>query len=357
MTGVLGKPDSPTDAIEDYCRLIGSAFRQRLIDLVIVRVRWDSDGWVRALQALWRKGQAWKGQWALVQYTALMWSRRGIPLVFLFVVCILRMRSVRVAVVFHDPQPYGGRRLIDRARRGFQLLVMRCAYRMSHVTVLTVPLEKASWLPGRRKAAFIPVGANIPAFSGPVRSARNGDEPKTIAVFAVTDTGDIRREVLDIVRAATRVAECGVQVRLVTLGRGSAESEGRFRTALEGSGVEFTALGVLSADRVSEVLSNADVALFVRGPVTTQRGSAIASVSSCLPLVAYAEPNPATPLAEAGIIGVPYPDGEALAEATARVLTDARLWRALHERSRRAEEKYFSWDAIACRFLEVLKLA
>jgi len=187
------------------------------------------------------------------------------------------------------------------------------------------------------------------------RTVRNGHEVKTIAVFAVTDAGDIDREVSDIVRTAKRSAERGLHVRLVTVGRGSAESQGRFRQALEGSAVEFSALGVLPADKVSQILSNADVSLFVRGPITTQRGSAIASIASAVPLVAYSNPNLPAPLAEAGVVGIPYLDGEELAEATVRVLTDSQLWLDLHERNRCAYKKYFSWEVVASRFLEVLR--
>jgi len=118
--------------------------------------------------------------------------------------------------------------------------------------------------------------------------------------------------------------------------------------------VEFSALGVRPAEEVSQVLANADVSLFVRGPISTQRGSAIASIANAVPLVAYAHPCLPTPLAEAGLVGVRYLDAEELAEATVRVLTDHRLWRELHERSLQAHKMYFSWEAVASRFLEIL---
>jgi glycosyltransferase involved in cell wall biosynthesis len=284
-----------------------------------------------------------------------MWSRRGFPPLFLLVLCVLRIRGARAAVVFHDPEPYGGKRLVDRVRRVCQRIVMRRAYSWSAASILPVPLERVAWLPRQgTKATFIPIGANLPAITTPGRSARNGHEATTIAVFAVTDAGDISKEISDITLAARRAAECLPRVRLVTVGRGSVESESRFRQALEGSAVEYSALGVLPAEEVSQVLANSDVSLFVRGPITTQRGSAIASIANAVPLVAYADPCLPTSLAEAGVVGVRYLDGEKLAEATVRVLTDPQLWRDLHERSRRAFEKYFSWEVVASRFLDVL---
>ena len=77
-------------------------------DFLIERVAWDERGWQRALTDLWRRSADWKGDWALVQYTALMWSRRGIPMLFLLVLGVLKIRGVHTAVVFHDPQPFDG---------------------------------------------------------------------------------------------------------------------------------------------------------------------------------------------------------------------------------------------------------
>src|SRR5665811_275347 len=141
-------------------------------------------------------------------------------------------------------RPYGGERLVDRARRICQRVVMRLAYGLSDATVLTVPLEEAAWLPRRRiKATFIPVGANVPVTATDRRSLRNGHETKIIAVFGITDAGNINKEISDIALAAKRASEQLGRVRLVTLGRGSAESESGFRYALGGSLVEFIALG------------------------------------------------------------------------------------------------------------------
>jgi glycosyltransferase involved in cell wall biosynthesis len=140
----------------------------------------------------------------------------------------------------------------------------------------------------------------------------------------------------------------------VTLGRGSAESEGRFREALNGSRVEYSALGILPAEGVSRILAASDVALFVRGCVSTQRGSAIASIACALPLVAYADSRLAAPLTEAGVVPVPCGDRESLAREALRVLTDGPQWRELHQRSERAHQRYFSWEAVGGRFAELL---
>jgi len=358
MVALLGKKDFPTDAVEDYCRLLGDIIREDGYVFGLVRVLWEERGWLRALGDLWRQSAEWEGAWTLVQYTALMWSRRGFPMLFLLVLVALRIRGVRAAVVFHDAQPFEGMRIVDRLRRACQRWVMRCTYRLSRASILTIPIEQVAWLPREpRKAAFIPVCPTLPVVGGAVRSPRNGRDAKTIAVLGVTDGGDIRKEVSDITLAARHAAEHLEHVRLVTVGRGTARAEPEFREALQGSKVEYSALGVLPAEQVSRVLADSDVALFVRGRISTQRSSAIASIAHGIPLVAYADPQLPAPLAQAGVVGVPYLQGQELADATVRVLTDPGLWSELHERSRRTHEEYFSWRAVASRFHEVLRRA
>jgi hypothetical protein len=68
----------------------------------------------------------------LVQYTALAWSTRGFPQRFLRIVQALGDIGSRVCVVYHDVEPYGGLRIVDRLRRRAQLSTMRacCELRM-----------------------------------------------------------------------------------------------------------------------------------------------------------------------------------------------------------------------------------
>jgi hypothetical protein len=355
VIALLGKKDVPTDGVEDYWRFLSPAMGDRGYRVEIVRVPWEDIGWVRACVRLWQESREWKGKAVLVQYTALMWSRRGLPLAFLGILLILKARGVHLITVFHDVAPYPGERLIDRIRRVCQLWVLRKAYGWTRASVVTVPMEEVAWLPQPpMRADFIPIGANIPAIPAFHTLSCNGDSAKTIGVFTVTDAGDISQEVLAITQAAKVAANHLPHVRLVTLGRGSRESEPKFRKALAGSAVDYQALGVLPADEVARVLANCDVSLFARGRITTQRGSAIASICCFLPLVGYAEACLPDPLAKAGIVGVSWGDHEALAEAVVKVLTDDGLWRELHERSRRAYSKYFSWDAVAGKMAELL---
>jgi len=355
MIALLGRRDEPTDALEDYCRYLGEALAAEGYNLDLVRVPWLEQGWLSALNWLSRESEEWQRRWILVQYTALGWSGHGFALPFLAVLGLLRIRDVRIAVVFHDPEPYSGARLVDRARRMSQLFVMHCAYCLADKTIVTIPPRDVSWLrPTSPKATFIPVGANLPAGERPNRLARNGCEIRTIAVFGITGDGNVGNEVSDIAYVARAVADRVPHLRLVTVGRGSKEAEARFRVALQDSSVEYSPLGILSPKEVRQVLSSSDVALFVRGPISTQRGSAIASIACALPLVAYATGDLAAPLREAGVIPIVEGDREGLAQATINVLVDAKHWRELNERSQRSYKAHFAWEAVAGKFVSHL---
>lgn len=355
MIALLGKCDYPTDGVEDYCNLLRQAFAVRGNGMDIVRVSWAVEGRLRSLHKVWQLIRGQQARWVLVQYTALAWSRRGFPALFVLVLCLLRARKMRIAVVFHDSAAYHGLRLVDRVRRNCQRLVMRSAYRLADKSILPVALERTSWLPAdHAKAVFIPVGPNVPAVTA-CRALSNGHKPKTIAVFGVSGGRSADNEIADIAYVAKAAAGQLRGIRLTTLGRGSKESESRLRRVLEGA-IEFNALGVLPAEMVSRVLMDADVSLFVRGPISTNRGSAIASVVCGVPLVAYSQPALPREFSEGGVLAVGIGDREGMARATVRVLTDSDLWLELHRRNRHASETYFSWQAIAKRFGLVLDL-
>lgn len=356
---VVGRGDTPTDGVEDYCRWLCRALGTSAYGQTIVRVPWIERGWVRAVADLWSQCSRWRGTWVLVQYTAMSWSRRGFPVRFLVVIGLLRLRSCRVGVVYHDAGGFPGSRWIDRLRRACQHWVMRRAYHWAHRAILNVPVDRATWLPRTPvKARFIPVGANIPAGSRDFRRLRNGAEgaSRRVAVFGVTGGRHAQHEVEDIALAVRRAREVVPRLHLVVLGRGSREAEPLLRQALDDSSIEVSVLGLMPAEDVARVLAEADAMLFVRGPLTSQRSSGIAGLACGLPIVAYSGPHTAPPLTDAGVILVPYRDREALAGALARVLADARLLSSLRERSAEAYRRHFAWDAIAARYAEALGL-
>jgi glycosyltransferase involved in cell wall biosynthesis len=228
---------------------------------------------------------------------------------------------------------------------------MRAAYRLAERSILTVPLGRVPWLPAEsEKAAFIPVGSNVSELTA-------DPTPRTssvVAVFGVTGGEQMQREVCQIAeiicRARRRV--CGLD--LVVVGRGSEEAREALARMLRGRDVNVSVLGVRPAYEIARILSEADAVLFVRGHVSSRRGSAIAGISCGVPVVGYYGQETDRPITDAGVVLVAEGDCEALGDALVRVLVDG-TWRAsLRDQALTARREHFSWEAIGRRFREVL---
>ena len=358
IIALLGRRDSPTDAVEEYCRYLGEALLAQDYDLKIERVDWKERGWASAWRGLRRRAKGWRGAWVLLQYTALAWSARGFPVRFLRVLKTLHAAGARIGVVYHDVEPYGGTRLIDRLRRGAQLRAMRHALRASDVAIFTVPPEKVSWIGNQAgNVFFVPVGANLPT-SGEASSARrntSADGNLTIAVYGITGGEAGKKETENIAEAVRFAASRVKNVLLVVLGRNSQSAESELKKLLGDAAVELHVLGVLSSDDVVRTLSVSDVLLFVRGHISTRRGSAIAGIACGLPVVAFAGAETAPPITEAGLaLFSPEKKGD-LGDVLLRVLEDEHYRISLAQRSWLAQAEYFSWRAIAARYAEFLR--
>jgi glycosyltransferase involved in cell wall biosynthesis len=110
--------------------------------------------------------------------------------------------------------------------------------------------------------------------------------------------------------------------------------------------------GLLPADRVASAIRESDATLFVRGPISTRRGSAIAGIACGRPVVAYRGRETAAPITEAGVLLVDRNNPAQLGEALLRIATDHTFRDELSGRSIRAQEAFFSWHAIADRYIE-----
>jgi glycosyltransferase involved in cell wall biosynthesis len=357
IIALLGRRDAPTDAVEEYCCYLGEALPAQGYDLRIERVAWATQGWASALRQLRRHARRWWGTWVFVQYTALAWSARGFPLRFLQVLKTLRAAGVRLGVVYHDVEPYSGTRLIDHVRRRAQLRTMREALHLTEAAIFTIATEKISWL-GRQRgnSFFIPVGANLPT-AGKASSRRgiSTDEKLSIAVFGITGGDAGRKEIENIVDAMRFAASRLKNLRLIVFGRNSQTGEAELRKRLQGTEVELHVLGFLPAKEVVRILCVSDVLLFVRGHISTRRGSAIAGIACGLPVIAFEGPETAAPITEAGLaIYSPQRKGD-LGNVLAHVLEDEHYRASLAQRSLLAQAQYFSWRAIAERYAEVLQ--
>jgi glycosyltransferase involved in cell wall biosynthesis len=112
--------------------------------------------------------------------------------------------------------------------------------------------------------------------------------------------------------------------------------------------------GVVAAEEVERILGQSDVLLFVRGPISTRRGSALAGIACGLPVVAYEGWETAGPIREAGVVLVPRGSTKEAGAALVRVLKDEVYRRGLQERSREAQRQYFSWGAIGAAYAVAL---
>ena len=357
VIALLGRRDAPTDAVEEYCRYLGEALIAEDFELNIERVPWKESGWRGAISALRERAQGWRGAWVFVQYTALAWSERGFPLRFLQVLKILKAADIRLGVVFHDFEPYAGKRAIDAVRRRAQLRVMRTSLRLCDAAVLTVPLQKSSWIkhePG--KGYFIPVGANLPTSSD--ANSRQGISmggKLSIAVYSITGGEAGRWEIDNIVEAVRFAAERVGNLRLIVFGRNAQSAEAELTKRFSDSAVELHVLGVLPPEDVVRSLTISDVLLFVRGPISTRRGSAIAGIACGLPVIAFEGPETAAPITEAGLaIFSPQRKGD-LGDVLLRVLQDEHYRASLAQRSLLAQRQYFSWHVIAAQYAEFMR--
>ena len=358
LVALVGKRDEPTDALRDYCRKRrrgAESSRRRDEDCRSPMER----GAGPTLARLWRHSSEWRGRWVVLQYTALMWSRRGFPLAVPAILWMIKMRGCRTAVVFHDVHAVPGSHWIDRIRVRFQVRVMRHVCRRADRAIFPVPPGQVPWLSSvPPNAAFIPVGANIPSrddleLLGPLPERVS---PPAIAVFGVSSCGWARnQEIEHIVQVIRQVSEDVGEVRLFLLGRGTKEAEASLREGLIGSRVNLTVDGLLCSEEVTARLSSCDVLLFVRGPLSTRRGSGLAGIACGLPVVAYEGCETGFPLRDAGVLFAPQNDVTALGEQLLRVLRDEELRHALAYRSKTVFREWFSWDRIAERLCEVLR--
>jgi glycosyltransferase involved in cell wall biosynthesis len=347
---LLGRKDEPTDAVEEYCHYLSAALQDQGIRMELHRVSWQYLGWRTALQELRLHALNWRGIWVLIQYTALSWSKRGFPHRVLHVLKILKDGGARVGIVFHDVEPYPGTRLIDSVRRFDQLYTMRRAVAIADRTVFTVPPDRLSWLLApAANSIFIPVGPNLP-IPNVIQTSFPQDRWPTIGVFGITHGESGARETQIIVNAVQFAAERVGKLRLSIFGRHADLREADLREGLGNLPVELLVEGVMEPGQVVEKLSGCDVLLFVRGHISSRRGSAIAGIAAGLAVIAYPGSETAAPITEAGVVLVSPNHPEDLNTALVRVLSDSSYRVDLARRSLAAYKKHLAWPAIASRF-------
>jgi len=404
VIALLGRKDVPTDAVEEYCSYLGAALEAHEFQVQIRRVPWELHGWRQSLRALQLQSEAWRDTWVLVQYTALAWSARGFPMKFPRALRLLKSAGARVAVVFHDVEPFSSPRLVDRLRHRVQSRTMRRALDLADTAIFTVPLYKLSWLPfvptnavytdptaspnrklssktlhsigevissealrkleaGNEAAAnpsplmlrshFIPVGPNLP-IPEQWQSQRLQNDIPTVGVFSITggEQGAIETQI--ILAAIQNAAKTVGKLRLSVFGRHAELRQEALRKGLESFPVELSVEGVLGDQQIIDRIRGCDVLIFVRGGISTRRSSAIAGISCAVPMVAFVGPETSWPFQDAGVILVSPSDPKELHDALIRLLANPELRAGLSRVNQLIYSEHFAWPAIAERFAAVL---
>ena len=124
--------------------------------------------------------------------------------------------------------------------------------------------------------------------------------------------------------------------------------------------MELDVCGVIDDKELIQRFAASDVLLFARGTISSRRGSAIAGIGCGLPVIAFEGSETGSPITDAGVVLLPKDLDETtlraqLGEALVRVLSQHDLRVQLVQRSRTAHEKYFSWQAIAARYVKFLQ--
>src|SRR5258708_22667427 len=65
VVALLGRPDEPTDAVEQFCVHLGAALREHDFAMEIVRARWKERGWSPAMGDVQQRAAGWRGRWGL----------------------------------------------------------------------------------------------------------------------------------------------------------------------------------------------------------------------------------------------------------------------------------------------------
>jgi glycosyltransferase involved in cell wall biosynthesis len=352
---LLGREDEPTDALEDYCKLLAQSLSKKGYSLEIFRIAWAERGWRRALKDADKRFVEQRGGWVLVQYTPLAWSRRGFPLRFARLIDGLKGAGIHVLIVFHDPEPFGGLRWRDRLRRRAQLAVMRRAARLADRIVSTISPDRVPWMQDpaiRAKTLLLPVGSNLP-----LMPRKTQESEKRIPMVIVFGFSNLAFETSMIASVLSHAAEVVGPLHLTVFGRGAKAAGTLLLPLLAGSPVELEDYGVIEAERAGSLLANADVQLFVRSGLSSRRGSGIAGIACGLPIVGFSDAETAFPITEAGVRLVPMGDREGLVRELVLVLKQQTLREMLRQRNLEATKRYFSWDRIADAYLSFLGMS
>jgi len=342
---VLGRRDTPTDGVEDYCRKLVDAFAAGGSPAEIVRVDWMDGGLRGALRDL-RRATTLSGTRprVVLQFTHLSWSRRGVPFRAILVAAVLRRRAADLRVIIHDPTPFAGPGALGWLRARAQEATMVVLALLAGRAFLTVDPDVVGWarLPFvRRRLSTLPVGSNIE----PVAQRSFRGNVFTIAVFSVTE-GPKLSEVDELAAIVNEVGAALGSVQVLVFGRGALAAEPALRSRL-GPNVICKVDDVLPEATVSQRLADSDALLFIRGTVSTRRGTVTAALAHGLPVVGYSGRETGAPVTDAGVVLVDSGDIHGAANELIGLARDDERCMHFASRSQATFNRCLSWPAIA----------
>ena len=120
-------------------------------------------------------------------------------------------------------------------------------------------------------------------------------------MFSALQAAKKSRETELILGAVRHASQSLGELHLSAFGRHAELREAPFEPVLK----DLSVKGVAEPERVVQKLSARDVLLFVRGGISSRRGSAIAGIACGLPIIAFSGSETAPPITDAGVVLVP----------------------------------------------------
>jgi len=118
--------------------------------MVIERVAWPETGGLARRARFDAGGGEWREEWVSGAIHGAGMVRARFPAAISQVLKILKAAGALVGVVFHDVEPFSGKRGdLNQLRRRAQVHAMRKAMRPFRRGRFTVPIEKISWIKRR----------------------------------------------------------------------------------------------------------------------------------------------------------------------------------------------------------------
>jgi glycosyltransferase involved in cell wall biosynthesis len=281
--------------------------------------------WTRALPAELAGARA---DAALLHYSVFSLSYRGLPLFTHPVLAAVRKAGLPLVTILHEfVYPWRRDGLRGTAWALSQRALLIDVMRASDALVTTTDFQ-AEWLVSRpwlvkRPVAVAPVFSNLPA---PAARPRGDSAVPRIGLFGYA-YGEAT--VAPVVAALRTLQDRGVEAQLQLLGApGESSTAGEeWLNAARDAGLSRAPSfsGMLAAQQLSDALAACELLLFVDplGP-NSRKTTLAASLASGRPVLAVDGPRCWAELAGAGAAKIVPPQPQALADALAGLLEDAR---------------------------------